>query len=831
MASSSTLLRRCRTYMNPFVTFVENGRRWRCNICSQLNEVPSAYYCHLDEEGRRRDKDARPELSQAMVEYVAPSEYMVRPPQPPSYFFVIDVSVTSVRSGVLKSVARAIAESLDALPGSSRTQVGFLTFDDSVHYYNLKSGLGSPQMLVVADLPELFVPAPDDLLVNLEESRDVVDAFLDSLPSMFEKTTAERSCLGPALKAAFTVTKHIGGKMSVFQSVLPTLGDGALVPRENMSLMGTHDEVKLLRPGTTWYKDTAVEFSRAQISVDMFLFPRAYVDAASLSELCKVTAGTLHTYPGFRHEADGPRLESELGRALTLHTAFEAVMRIRCTRGMRISNFYGNFFVRGTDLLALPNCTSDSVFGFDLVHDEPHVTSSVVTVQCALLYTSSEGERRIRVMTQAIPTSSSVSEVVGSVDAGTVTTLLAKQALDIGIKSNLDNARNKLQQACVDLVRAGKEGDKPRTVSGYAAPPPMPGQQPHGGGGAESEMKPIPENLTSFPLYVLALVKNVAFRGGTDIHPDERVHAMQRLAGMGVPESINFVCPRMFSLHDMDPGVGLPSNADSDEVAGHDNITLPRSVRLTVDSLTSNGIFLLDNGLDMFLWVGRSSDPAILNSLFGTNSLEGVNMSEIKLQTSGNDFASRLNGVVSALREDDTPQDLVAKVTIVGEGDHGLESRFFWHLIEDSASFQGGTFSYDDFMQFVNSGGHAQGPPGAPPGGPPGGPPGAPSMNRGQPPPRNQGPPPPMNQGPPPPMNQGPPPPMNQGPPPPMNQGPPRGPPGAPHMNRGHQGPPPPMNQGPPPPMNQGPPPQMHQGPPPPGPPRPMPPQVNVPLT
>lgn len=841
--------KRCRTYINAFVTFLENGRRWRCNICSQLNEVPAPYYCHLDEEGRRRDKDARPELSEGVVEYLAPSEYMVRPPQPPSYFFVIDVSVTSVRSGMLKSVSKAIANSLDSLPGSPRTQVGFLTFDDSVHYYSLKSGLSNPQMLVVADLVELFVPAPDDLLVNLQESREVIDVFLENLPSMFEKSISEKACLGPALKAAFTVTKHIGGKISVFQSVLPTLGDGALVPRENVNIMGTPDEVKLLRPGMNWYKDTAVEFSRAQISVDMFLFPRSYIDVASLAELSKITAGTLHTYPGFSHEVDGPRFESELGRALTLHTAFEAVMRIRCTRGMRISNFYGNFFIRGTDLLALPNCTSDSVFGFDLVHDEPHVTSSVVTVQCALLYTSSEGERRIRVMTQAIPISSLASEVIGSVDAEAVTSLLAKQALDVGIKSNLDNARNKLQQACVELICASKEGDKPRTVSGYAAPPPMHGQQQQGAVGAESEKEPIPQNLKSLPLYTLALMKNVAFRGGTDIHPDERVHAMHRLTVMGVPESMHFVYPRMFSLHDMGPGVGLPSNAENGEdLAGHDRILLPRAVNLTVNSLTSNGIFLLDNGLDMFLWVGRSSDPAILNSLFGTNSLEGVNMAEIKLQTSGNDFASRLNGIVSALREDDTPQDLVAKVTVVGEGDHGLESRFFWHLIEDSASFHGGTFSYDDFVQFVNSGGHTQGPPGAPSmnrghqappppmnqgqppmnsppmnqGPPPPinrpshGPPGAPNMNRGHqgPPPMNQGPPPPMHQGPPPPVNQGPPPPVNQGPPPSFNQGPP------PPMN---QGPPPPMNQGPPPPMNQGPP--MSQGPPPPGPPAHMAPQ------
>lgn len=46
-------------------------------------------------------------------------------------------------------------------------------------------------------------------------------------------------------------------------------------------------------------------------------------------------------------------------RCLTRSTGFEAVMRIRATRGMRITNFYGNYFIRGTDLLALPNCTAD----------------------------------------------------------------------------------------------------------------------------------------------------------------------------------------------------------------------------------------------------------------------------------------------------------------------------------------------------------------------------------------------------------------------------------------------------------------------------------------
>lgn len=69
----------------------------------------------------------------------------------------------------------------------------------------LQSSLMQPQMMVVADLDDPFLPLPDDLLVNLSESRVVVDALLDSLPSLFEKNISIESALGPALKATFMI--------------------------------------------------------------------------------------------------------------------------------------------------------------------------------------------------------------------------------------------------------------------------------------------------------------------------------------------------------------------------------------------------------------------------------------------------------------------------------------------------------------------------------------------------------------------------------------------------------------------------------------------------
>ena len=116
--------KRCRTYINPFVSWTDSGRRYRCSICGMLNDIPNSYFSHLDQNGQRRDKDTRPELSSCSVEFIAPADYMVRPPQPPVYFFVIDVSSMASSSGMLTSCVKAIKESLDSLPGLPRTQIG-----------------------------------------------------------------------------------------------------------------------------------------------------------------------------------------------------------------------------------------------------------------------------------------------------------------------------------------------------------------------------------------------------------------------------------------------------------------------------------------------------------------------------------------------------------------------------------------------------------------------------------------------------------------------------------------------------------------------------------
>ncbi|KAG7390574.1 hypothetical protein PHYPSEUDO_007514 [Phytophthora pseudosyringae] len=684
--------RHCRTYMNPFVQWVDNGRRWRCNLCGVSNDVASSYFCHLGANQLRQDREERPELNAGSVEIIAPSEYMMRPPQPPCYVFVIDVSATAVASGSVQIAVDTIREQLDNLPGAPRTRVGFLTYDSSIHFYNLKvraaavafsfdSTLKAPQMMVVADLDELFIPIPDELLVNLSDSREVVEMLLETLPAIHQNARSAETALGPAIRVAFKLMSSIGGKMLVFQNSLPSTGNGALRNRDNPRLYGTDKEHTLLQAVDTFYRTNAIDFCRQQVSVDMFLFSSMYTDIASMGSLSKYSAGQVYYYPAFNAERDGEKFSKELAHCLVRETAWEAVMRVRCTKGMRLANFYGNFFLRGPDLLALPTCNADSTFAVEITHSDALLTSSTISVQAGLLYTNSGGERRIRVHTVCIPVTKLFAELFRQVDQDALCNIIAKNALEVALKTGLDSGRSRLQTQCADIVRAYRN-------SGAYGANQASGYQLH-----------LPESLQLLPLYIMSLLKNSTLRGGTDLSVDERAFLQYELNNMPVELSRVYIYPRMFALHNMPPEVGLPAAEDeaaegADGASSAKSIVLPPVINLSIERLQCDGVFLLDDTLSLYLWVGRSAPPELLESLFGVPSMEGVDCNQLKLLAPHDDTSNRVNAILAAIRAERLPHQ---NVVIMREGDPA-EGRFFWKLVEDRASFPGGSYSYSEYL-------------------------------------------------------------------------------------------------------------------------------------
>lgn len=88
-------------------------------------------------------------------------------------------------------------------------------------------------------------------------------------------------------------------------------------------------------------------------------------DKAGIS---KHSGGCVHHFPLYQkskaHLVDS--LRHCFKRYLVRKIGFEAVMRIRCTRGLQVHTFHGNFFVRSTDLLSLPNVNPDAGYGMQV---------------------------------------------------------------------------------------------------------------------------------------------------------------------------------------------------------------------------------------------------------------------------------------------------------------------------------------------------------------------------------------------------------------------------------------------------------------------------------
>ena len=174
--------RECRAYVNPFIKFIDNGTRWICNFCQIDNATESYYYSPTDETGIRNDINERPELYSGSVDLVASQEYMNRPPMPPTYVFIFDVSQPAVETNYLHQACSTIKGILEegTLPGADRTRVCFLAYDKNLYYFNLRSSLKQPQMIVVPDLTDNFLPLPEDFLVSLTDSYDIITTLLES---------------------------------------------------------------------------------------------------------------------------------------------------------------------------------------------------------------------------------------------------------------------------------------------------------------------------------------------------------------------------------------------------------------------------------------------------------------------------------------------------------------------------------------------------------------------------------------------------------------------------------------------------------------------------
>jgi protein transport protein SEC24 len=113
---------------------------------------------------------------------------------------------------------------------------------------------------------------------------------------------------------------------------------------------------------------------------------------APAAALPHYTSGQTFFYPAFNaaRAEDAVKFAHEFGEVLAQPIMVDVITRVRASRGVRMSSFHGNFFLRSTDLLAMPTVPNDVSYMIELEVEET-ITQPYIIIQTGVLHTTCNG--------------------------------------------------------------------------------------------------------------------------------------------------------------------------------------------------------------------------------------------------------------------------------------------------------------------------------------------------------------------------------------------------------------------------------------------------------
>ena len=225
-------------------------------------------------------------------------------------------------------------------------------------------------------------------------------------------------------------------------------------------------------------------------------------------------------YPNFHAPRDGLRLALDVRHAVTRETGYQALLKVRCSNGLQVSAYHGNFrqasgaVGSGADI-ELGTVDADKALGVMFAYDGKLDSKLDAHFQCALLYTTASGERRVRCINTVASVTEGAAECYRFVDQDAVVTMIAKEGMYAAAgtpwmkltgwtaaasrmtERTLKDIRSSITEKTIDILAGYRKAFSSNHPSGQLV---------------------LPENLKEFAMFMLSLLKCRAFKG-TAAHP------------------------------------------------------------------------------------------------------------------------------------------------------------------------------------------------------------------------------------------------------------------------------------------------------------------------
>jgi protein transport protein SEC24 len=215
-----------------------------------------------------------------------------------------------------------------------------------------------------------------------------------------------------------------------------------------------------------------------------------------------MTGGDTFLYSNFIPERDTARLVGDFSRTITRETGFQAMMKVRCSNGLRVVDYDGNFFQHKPTEIEFGTIDADKAVIAKFKHEGKMDRKLDVVFQSALLYTTATGERRVRVQNLSARSTNDIGEIYKTADEDAISATIAKEASFKMLTKTSREVREGIVDKCVRILA---------TYRKY-----------HVSGAREGQLV-LPERLRLLPIYTLGLLKSKAFRGiSPTYHFDDR---------------------------------------------------------------------------------------------------------------------------------------------------------------------------------------------------------------------------------------------------------------------------------------------------------------------
>ena len=605
---------RCFAYVSSFFKFVDSGRKCICNICGLNQDTPEIYL---------RDRASKPELYAGTYDFRAPAEYSIRPSQIPLYLFCIDTSSPALQLGLLPQVLSSIRAILDYIPIPESAMIGVLTFDSSIQIFKVSNN-GELNEVIMTDCEDPFVSEPvAGCCYNVGRDREKLEIMLEKLAEWNFANPSKQSLSVGGLVYALkeSMLKARGGRVIIVSSQLGTIGKYALAPRQEMKSMHNEKE-KAYLPAEN-YLALAQECCSEDICIDIFVCTNQSVNISTIAVLCTQTGGDLYYHPGFRNESDGERLYYQLARILTRPQCSQIAMRARCSNGLSVDFYIGKYKRKGPVEMEIACLDSDKSIGILIKYDEKLNDGQDYYVQCAMLHTISTGEKLIRICNGRVHASRSVPSIFKVADPDAISNITLRLSAHNIFELPLNTIRENWHTSIIKVLVVHRQSL----------------------GDSDFSKILVPEPLKLIVLYCNSALKlpGLTLAG---VSLDLRMHSIHWLLGLPIYQSRLLLYPKTYSLHDLMLQIQDPGSYTNGILA------LPTLVPDSRESLKTEGVYLINNGEILVVYIGREASEEFLTGTWGVGTAEDLfnTPEEWTLRDLGTEESQKVIAVVEEIR-------------------------------------------------------------------------------------------------------------------------------------------------------------------------------------